>query len=61
LALPISARAIGEFTDIFPLCALASGSPTIRHSHALVQLILKSRVTGGGHGKLGHRLLLSAG
>jgi hypothetical protein len=32
LALPIKARAIGEFIDIFPLCALASGSPTIRHT-----------------------------
>src|SRR5262249_25201471 len=32
VALPISARAIGEFTDIFPLCALASGPPTIRHT-----------------------------
>lgn len=138
LALPIKARAIGEFTDIFPLFALASGSPTIRHTffssvssltnvtvapnlivspesfdtsitsaraslssrstinqlvclgrvvlrilsqvgivgnrflhplnetwsldrHSLVQLILKSRVTRGGHGELGHRSLLSAG
>jgi hypothetical protein len=32
LAFPIKARAIGEFTDIFPLFALASGSPTIRHT-----------------------------
>jgi hypothetical protein len=30
--LPINARAIGEVTEIFPLFASASGSPTICHT-----------------------------
>src|SRR4029077_804881 len=32
LVFPINARAIGEVTEIFPLCASASGSPTICHT-----------------------------
>jgi hypothetical protein len=32
LVFPINARAIGEVTEIFPLCASAFGSPTICHT-----------------------------